>query len=174
MYTQFIRTIHIIFLSANEYIPKTDLVCTSLFYKPKLYVHNIFYGWINYIWIWIWFFKWYHFCFYVYLQTTDEYKQYLNGFKGLAGAFPNNTKYFLRPDVDSAPSTVDWRTKGYVTGVKNQVRDTIAVGFKLLALIPVFPHVFKDIFQSPTTPQSILWADCRHHRPWRRRADNRR
>ncbi|XP_064645191.1 procathepsin L-like [Lineus longissimus] len=51
--------------------------------------------------------------------TTEEYKKYLNGFKGLSGAFPNNTKHFVNPGT-AAPATVDWRSQGYVTPIKNQ------------------------------------------------------
>jgi len=56
------------------------------------------------------------------LQETVEYAKLMNGFRGYSHGSPRNGTTYLSPNVKfEVPDTVDWRTKGYVTPVKNQV-----------------------------------------------------
>ncbi len=55
------------------------------------------------------------------MQTWDEYKRYLLGARPpKVRQFPATGVYQRR--IQELPDTVDWRTQGYVTPIKNQVR----------------------------------------------------
>ena len=59
--------------------------------------------------------------FVVFFQTSDELKNTLNGLR-VTNKTSGST--FLAPENIDIPKTVDWRPKGYVTPVKNQVLET--------------------------------------------------
>lgn len=54
-------------------------------------------------------------------METVEYAKLMNGFRGYSHGAPRNGTTYLSPNVKfEVPDTVDWRTEGYVTPVKNQ------------------------------------------------------
>jgi len=54
------------------------------------------------------------------MQTVEEFKKlYLSQINMASG--DKTAEVYVAPDNEPMAATVDWRTKGVVTGVKNQV-----------------------------------------------------
>ena len=57
----------------------------------------------------------------VLFQTFEEFKRVMLGFRYDASATYTNKLYHPKITDAALPETVDWRPKGYVTAIKNQV-----------------------------------------------------
>ena len=56
----------------------------------------------------------------IFPQTHEEFRQIMNGYK-LKPQRKVTGSFFMEPNFLEAPRAIDWRDKGYVTPVKDQV-----------------------------------------------------
>ena len=54
-------------------------------------------------------------------QEADEFAKIYNGYRSSLNNHNRKYRDVFTPSLTDVPDTVDWRTKGYVTEVKNQV-----------------------------------------------------
>lgn len=64
-------------------------------------------------------------CIYFISQANDEFVKQMNGYRGVKVNKP--TRNFGYIADYRFPTTVDWRNKGIVTGVKNQVGKNLQI-----------------------------------------------
>lgn len=62
---------------------------------------------------------------YSFLQTDLEYLDMFNSYHNVPDKNRTQSKVFIADPLQSYPEAIDWRTKGAVTGIKNQVCEII-------------------------------------------------
>lgn len=65
----------------------------------------------------------------VFPQTHEEFRQIMNGYK-LKPQRKIRGSLFMEPNFLEAPRALDWRDKGYVTPVKDQVTTGVSYNYQ--------------------------------------------